>query len=142
MLILGFAAAIYIYFLFLGFRFARLMLPPALIPYRMWLAPWLGLSIAAVLLVSFSRLGADIANAIYPRTIVGAAFAGWSVLLGHRSPLDRNNPRLHVVAASLITLLLALYPLLIISNVPTTISLSNHDATGTPQRLTSLGMEA
>ncbi len=130
MLILGLAAATYSFFFFLGWGLARLALPRSLILYRAWLAPWLGLSAAVVLLGWLSRLGMSIASSIYPVTIVGAALAGWSILRKRpslRARLRRDRLEVVLAAAFLITLLLALYPLLSLSDVPTTISLFNFD---------------
>ncbi len=131
MLILGLAAATYVFLLFLGYGLARLALPRSLILYRAWLAPWLGLSAAVVLLGWLSRLGMSVASSIYPVIIVGAALAGWSILRNRPSPpalSRRDRLKLPFAAAFLITLLLALYPLLSLSHLPTTISLFNFDS--------------
>ena len=72
MLILGLAAATYGFFFFLGCGLARLALPRSLILYRAWLAPWLGLSAAVVLLGWMSRLGMSIARLHLPRRHCGS----------------------------------------------------------------------
>jgi len=85
--------------------------------------------LAAVLGVRLSRLGMGAAAAIYPITVVGAGFGIWSALLKPRSLPRLGIPLSAFVFACLVTLLLALYPLLYLHNGLTTVSLSNNDPT-------------
>jgi len=83
--------------------------------------------LAAVLGVGLSRLGMGAAVAIYPITVVGAGFGIWSALLKPRSLPRLGIPLSAFVFACLVTLLLALYPLLYLHNGLTTVSLGNCD---------------
>jgi hypothetical protein len=127
MSVLFLAAAIYLYLSFLGWGLTRIALPRTLSQYRAWFAPWTGMMLAAVLGVRLSRLGMGAAVAIYPITVVGAGFGIWSALLKPRSLPRRGIPLSAFVFACLVTLLLALYPLLYLHDGPTTVSLGNTD---------------
>ena len=127
MSILFLAAAIYLYLSFLGWGLTRIALPRTLSQYRAWFAPWIGMMLAAVLGVQLSRLGMGASAAIYLITVVGAGLGAWSALLKPRSLPTRSIPRTAFVFACLVTLLLALYPLLYLHNGPTTVSLGNND---------------
>ena len=83
--------------------------------------------LAAVLGVRLSRLGMGTAAAIYPITLVGAGFGIWSALLKPRSLLRPGIPLSAFVFACLVTLLLALYPLLYLHKGATTVSLGDND---------------
>jgi hypothetical protein len=127
MLVLFLAAAIYLYLFFLGWGLTCIALPRTLSQYRAWFAPWIGMMLAAVLGVRLSRLGMGAAAAIYPITVVGAGFGIWSALLKPRSLPRRGIPLSAFVFACLVTLLLALYPLLYLHSGATTVSLGNPD---------------
>ena len=127
MSVLFLVAAIYLYLSFLGWGLTCIALPRTLSQYRAWFAPWIGMMLAAVLGVRLSRLGMGAAAAIYPITVVGAGFGIWSALLKPRSLPRRGIPLSAFVFASLVTLLLALYPLLYLHNGATTVSLGNSD---------------
>ncbi len=122
-----FAAAIYVYLSFLGWGLTRIALPRTLSQYRAWFAPWVGIMLAAVLGVGLSRLGMGAAIAIYPITAVGAGLGIWSFLLKPGSLPVSGIPLTALVFTCLVTVLMALYPLLYLHNGATTVSLGNCD---------------
>jgi len=127
MLVIGLAVGIYLYFLVLGWGLTSFALPRALKQYQVWLAPWLGIMLAAVLGVESSRLGFKAATAVYPITMVAAGLSTWIFL---RKPQARAAPSYLSWAfalGSVVTLCLALYSLLSLGQGPTTMSLGNND---------------
>ena len=66
-------------------------------------------------------------TALYPITAVGVGFGIWSALLKPEPGPKRHIPRTAFVLACLVTLLLALYPLLHLHVGPTAVSLGNND---------------
>jgi len=127
MLIIGLAVGIYLYFLVLGWGLASFALPRALKQYQVWLAPWLGIMLAAVLGVESSRLGFKAAIAVYPITIFSAGLSSWSLLRKPQARSVPSNLSWAFALGSVVTLFLALYSLLSLGQGPTTLSLGNND---------------
>ena len=127
MLVIGLAVGIFLYFLVLGWGLATFALPRALKQYHFWLAPWLGIMLAAVLGVESSRLGLKAAIAVYPITMVAAGLSTWSFLRRPQARSAPSNLSWAFAIGSLVTLFLALYSLLSLDQGPTTLSLGNGD---------------
>ena len=127
MAVLFLAVAIYLYLSFLGWGLSRIVLPQSLSQFRAWFAPWIGMMLAAVLGVRLSRLGMEASATIYPITIAGAGFGIWSALLKPRPLTRRGISPTALVFTGLVTLLLALYPLLYLHCGPNTVSLGGSD---------------
>ncbi|MGO9452429.1 MAG: hypothetical protein ACLQDV_15520 [Candidatus Binataceae bacterium] len=127
MLTIGLAAGVYLYLLFLGWGLASLALPRGLRAYQVWLAPWIGMMLAAVVGVLLSRLGMGAAIAVYPITFAGAGLTARSLLVKPRPLPGWGNIGCAFAICSLVTLFLALYPLVSLGQGPTTVSLSNND---------------
>src|SRR5690348_1997764 len=112
MSVLFLAAGIYLYLCFLGWGLTRIAVPRTLRQHRAYFVPWIGLMLAAVLGVRLSRLGMSAAAGIYWITGTAAAVGVLSLFPKFRSTRSRIVPRLTFMFSFLITLLLALYPLL------------------------------
>jgi hypothetical protein len=127
MSVLFLAAAIYLYLYLLGWGLTRIALPRTLRQYQTWLAPWIGIMLAALLGVWLSRLGMGANLAVYLITILGAGIGIWSAILKPPSLPAIGVLRVAFVFGFLATLLMALYPLLCLHDGPTTVSLANRD---------------
>jgi hypothetical protein len=127
MLVIAYAVAIYAYLFLIGWGPACLILPASLQTCRIWLAPWMGSMMAAVVLVWLSRLGIDAATATYILTVLGVLAGGWTFFFANlRRPVN-TSPALPFSLATIATLSLILISLLRISVAPTTISAGNND---------------
>ncbi len=126
MQILYLTAVIYIYLLFLGWGVSRLTLPESFSRYQIWLAPWLGLSIAALGCVWLSSFGIGTRNALVPISSVALLFA--LVCIWRGMPLFVRPTAIDGVffAGFFVTLAITLSPLFRLS-MPTTISIGNND---------------
>jgi hypothetical protein len=124
---IGLAFGIYLCLMVLGWGLSSFALPRALKQYQVWLAPWVGLMLAAILGVLLSRLGIGAALAVYPITAVGAGLTAWTLLARGRRLTARSDLGWAFAVAFLVTLFLALYPLLKLGQGPTTVSLGNND---------------
>lgn len=118
---------IYLFFILMGWGATRLILPDNTRPYQFWIAPWLGLIVADISVVWFSRLGLATNQSVYLVTLLGIFLLALCRFC--KVPLSVPLQKFDAIIAfgSLIALFLALYPLLVVSPDPTTISLENND---------------
>ncbi len=121
------AAGVLLYLLLMGWGLTRMLLGRRVLSCQLWLAPWFGLMLAVIPMVWLNRYGVSAQRSLYPVTMLGLLFAGLCIL--KRVPVFAPLVRLDgwLAAGALATLGLALYPMLFISDAPTTISLGNND---------------
>jgi hypothetical protein len=121
------AGAVYLYLQLLGYGLTRLLLGQRIACYQIWLAPWVGLMLAVLVLFWLSQFGLTTSPACYAISALGALTL---VLLPvWRVPLFPRPGRFDgwLAAGAVATLAIALYPMLALSNAPTTMSLGNND---------------
>ncbi|MEQ9236147.1 hypothetical protein [Coleofasciculus sp. E2-BRE-01] len=127
LLIIGITVAIYWFFLVIGWGITRLSLPTSLRPYQLWLAPWFGLIVSSLFSLYLSQIGLNTNQSIYLLSILGI---GLLILCKCKKvpliiPLQQFD--FVLVIGTVAVLFLALYPMMTIDGIPTTISLGNND---------------
>lgn len=127
MLVIAYAVGIYVYLFLLGWGPTCLLLPSALQPYRIWLAPWMGSIMAAFVLVWLSRLGITAATAAYILTTLGGLITVWTICISNVKRPASAGLAAPLTLTFVATLALILVSLLRISTAPTTISAGNND---------------
>ncbi len=126
--ILGMTVAIYSFFLLMGWGITRLILPSQTRPYQFWLFPWFGLMVSGTILLWFSWLGLSTNQIVWvlPLVAIGLLGLGWQ----RKIPLGVSWHSLDwaFLLSTLVGLGLALSPMALGSQMPTTTTLGNNDA--------------
>jgi hypothetical protein len=125
--LVAYACAAYLYLQLLGFGLTRLLLGQRIMSCQVWLAPWFGLMLAIPVLFCLSQLGMSADRAFYVITAIGTL--NIVICLVRRIPLWAGSGEFDwwMATGAVATLAIAIYPMLFLSNAPTTISLGNND---------------
>ncbi len=125
--IFGITIAVYLFLFMMGWGVGLLALPIELKKYQLWLAPWLGMIVIGMSSIWLSRFGLGTEISLYFILLIGIAAIGFCRFKGLTLiPSFRISDG--VIAASvLLSLYLALSPLVSVEGFPTTISMGNSD---------------
>lgn len=101
------------------------------IAYQLWLAPWFGIMLAVIPMLWLSRLGVSAQWNFYLVTLLALSLVALCVLmrvplLGPTRGIDSGFNR-WLGAGACATLAVALYPMLSVTNAPTTFTFGNND---------------